>query len=483
MKAIEVLKKLSATQRNRFKKFLESPYFNVNSDLVTLFIVLDSDLRLDIDPVKEKVWSRCMTKVPFDDKKWRKMLTSLLSLLERFVAVESLQENKLLLSNIGLQGAIRLDIPALMSNASKHFEKSLDHSPRYSVDTQWLEVNYLKNRQYIITDFERKQEADKSEAHREDLLKLDRVLDRAYLQEKLRIACAFEHYSFVYNFDENIHFEKEVLKMANKMDEGDHGVKIYQKTLSAYRTTFTRDFINQLFLQLRDNARHFSLNDSKDIYINLLNLVILKVGRGHEEYERLLLQLFQFGLNNSLLLEQGKISPSIYRNIAFIAAKLKEYDWALAFVEKNKDALEDKYKETAYSFNRARILRQMGKYDLVIETLRNVEYEDITYNLNSKLILMISYFELEEYAVLDSFIKSFKVFLRRRRNIPKARKNAFYSFTKVLHNIMKAEERLDAKRLKAAAEDIAENTSIPNRDWLKEKIEVMSRTIKIPVVE
>jgi hypothetical protein len=163
-------------------------------------------------------------------------------------------------------------------------------------------------------------------------------------------------------------------------------------------------------------------------------------------------------------------NPTEYRNIAATACQIKEFDWALEFVEKYKTELPIDLQESAYSFTKARIYGNMKNWDAVLSTLRNVEYEDIGYNLNSKLFMIMAYLELDEYDALDSFIKSFKVFLRRRRNIPVARKNAFYGFTTVVDHIMKAAERRDKKRIAKAYEEIESNKAIPNQDWLKEKI-------------
>ena len=82
--------------------------------------------------------------------------------------------------------------------------------------------------------------------------------------------------------------------------------------------------------------------------------------------------------------------------------------------------------------------------------------------------------------IRDRFIKAFKVFLRRKRNIPKRRKDAFYGFTTVIGDLTKARERNDYKRIIKAREELANNASIPNQDWLNEKIEELEAIIPQP---
>ena len=100
-------------------------------------------------------------------------------------------------------------------------------------------------------------------------------------------------------------------------------------------------------------------------------------------------------------------------------------------------------------------------------------------NIYPKYELFVVFNEiLDEDDVLDSFIKAFKVFLRRKRNISKRRKDAFYGFTTVIADLMKARERNDPKRLTKARDELSNNPSIPNQDWLIEKIEELEAVIK-----
>ena len=45
--------------------------------------------------------------------------------------------------------------------------------------------------------------------------------------------------------------------------------------------------------------------------------------------------------------------------------------------------------------------RYQNNFDKVLSLLRDVEYEDIGYNLISKAILIITYYELDELDALD----------------------------------------------------------------------------------
>ena len=187
-------------------------------------------------------------------------------------------------------------------------------------------------------------------------------------------------------------------------------------------------------------------------------------------------KIYKFGVDNDILV----IDIPVYRNISYIACQVQEFDWALNFVEKSKSQLPNEDQESAYSFTKARTLWYAKNWDGVLRTLRNVEYKDMAYNLVARSIILTCYYELDDYEPLDSLIKSFKVYLRRKRNVSKARKDSFYNFITALDHLMKASERSDYKRILKAKEVIANNPSTRNQDWLNEKIEELEAIIPQP---
>lgn len=205
------------------------------------------------------------------------------------------------------------------------------------------------------------------------------------------------------------------------------------------------------------------------IYDSLLNFFIWQTNKGNKSFDHYYFDLMQWGISKGN--HELEITLQEYRNYISYATRVQEYEWALKFSDEFKSKLPKEERETAYSFSRMRIQWNMKDYEGVIETLRNVEYKDITYNLNSKLALMTSFYELDEYEPLLATIRAFKVFLRRRRNVSLARKANFTDFCDALYNIMMADSNRDSNRITKARDIINANPAIPNNDWLLAKIE------------
>ena len=205
-------------------------------------------------------------------------------------------------------------------------------------------------------------------------------------------------------------------------------------------------------------------------------LISFFINKGSLNYIQTLFKIYKYGVDNDIWV----IDIPAYRNIAYLSCATGDYKWALEFVENYKSILPKNDQESAYSFTKARTLWYAKDWEGVIRTLRNVEYKDIAYNLLARSYILTCYYELDEYEPLDSLIKSFKVYLRRKRNISKSRKNSYYNFITAIDHLMKASERRDYKRIMKSKE-ITETIPFASiKDWLTEKIEELEAIIPQP---
>ncbi|MEM6317653.1 MAG: hypothetical protein AAF960_08280, partial [Bacteroidota bacterium] len=127
------------------------------------------------------------------------------------------------------------------------------------------------------------------------------------------------------------------------------------------------------------------------------------------------------------------------------------------------------FRENAVTYNTATLYFYQKKYDKVIQLLNQVEYEDLAYNLNSKLMLIAVYYETDEIEPLYSLFESFRVYLNRKKEITQDHKKFytnFIKFTKKLTKVIPGDKRVIDK-LKS---EIGETKGIANLKWLKEKI-------------
>jgi len=131
--------------------------------------------------------------------------------------------------------------------------------------------------------------------------------------------------------------------------------------------------------------------------------------------------------------------------------------------------LPHQYRGNARTFNLAQLHFYQKDYGKVIELLRTVEFEDFTYNLVSKSILLATYYEEDEIEPLMSLLSSFRTYLNRHKDIPASRRKSYLDLIKYLKKLTRIQPR-DKKNLQKLKEEVESTKGIASESWLKEKI-------------
>lgn len=475
MKIIEAINTISAGERESLIKYLKSPYFNISNIYENLFIELERSIT---SPVTNKeIFQKITNQKEYDSNKFRKLCHELIEIILKFKRIEKFSKE--------VEDDPNIDLKIVKENNFKsHYNVKLKQGNAYfnasrikNSDFYLKKYNFDKERFDLNTEYDKQVLLEKSPEEFFGLMeKALTNIDTFYLIERLRITNTYFQFYKLLKKENFPDYHKKIADyiISNLIHPPQPLIELYKNTYSLLTNeTYHLDIvkINGLLSRSMEQSDKKELSD---LFVHYTNYSIRQVLKGNTDYFPILFELYKTGMKMGILPINN---PTEYRNIAAAACQIKEFDWALEFVEKYKIELPIDQQESAYSFTKARIFGNMKNWDAVLSTLRNVEYEDMGYILNSKLFMIMAYYELDEYEALDSFIKSFKVFLRRRRNIPVARKNAFYGFTTVVDHIMKAAERRDKKRIAKAYEEIENNKAIPNQDWLKEKISEIEQVL------
>jgi hypothetical protein len=215
----------------------------------------------------------------------------------------------------------------------------------------------------------------------------------------------------------------------------------------------------------------FPRNEAEFIYQAALNYCVKKLNKGSRQFLEEYFNVFNILLIKDLLLTEGELSPWHFRNIVTIALRLGKYDWTESFIKNYKKSLPHSMRENAVSFNLAMLYFYQKKHNQVKELLQTVEYEDISYNLNSKAMLLSSYYETDEIEPLYSLMDSFRTYLNRHKDFSAAKRIHYTNlikFTKQLTKIIPGDKKA-IEKLKKEVEE-AEPKGIASITWLKEKI-------------
>ena len=466
-KIYNVLTHFDKVEQNRLRKYIRSPYFNVNETLMTFYDVLSEHINANGkagELTKEQIWRHLYEKDTFNDVRFRKLSSDLLKLVEGFLAQQIYDENNLQHTIFLLEAINKKKIDRLYKGVTRQA-------------LLWSDVSNQKPASYYYNQFEiQKKMYDLNEAElkrfeKSNVEEIINNLDYFYLAEKLKWYINLLSRQNLVSHEYKLLFIDEIISHMEKYSyENVPLIKIY------YLIFLTQTANNEEhYFSLKDLLSKYwmtlPLKDAEEAYTTMFSYCIKKMNQGNAEFYREFLNLSKDLLKTDILLARGELNPWYFRNAVMTSLRLNEYEWAEQFINDFENKLPPDFRKNAVSYNRALVYFYQKKYDKVIPLLQSVEYDDLVYNLSSKSILLAVYYELDADEALSSLMESFKTFLNRHKEISDVQRILYMNLMKYIKKILKLipGDQKEIAKIKQEMED-DKKVGIASMKWVYEKL-------------
>jgi hypothetical protein len=232
-----------------------------------------------------------------------------------------------------------------------------------------------------------------------------------------------------------------------------------------------------------DNTEHFaqlvaSLNthhqllapfEAREYYTVALNYCVRRINMGETAYFIKLFNLYKLLLQNEIIFDNGILPEWDYKNVITIGLRLGEFDWVERFLQEYSQKLPHHLRENALTYNLAKLYFAQADYQKVIEQLRDVQYIDVVYSLDSRATLLKTYYELRAYEALESNLESFRIYLLRNKTIATNVKKQYENLIRFTKKIMLLSKN-DQKAKQQLIAKIEATEQIGDKKWLLEKL-------------
>ncbi len=466
-KLYSILYNFDKYEQNRLKKFLTSPYFNRNEALVLLFdlLVVHINDKTQTDLEKTELWKKIYPGESYDDVLFRKNCSDLLKLVEDFLAQQIYEENPIHQATFLIEAVAKKKMDKLYNSTMKAARR-LSEQQTYRTASYYLSQYQVEKNFYDLMEQEHDRTAKRNV---EDILV---NLDRFFLAEKLRFACSVLSQISMVSHEYKVLFIEEIVKQIQNSEFLEvPPIAIYYQIFLTLTEVDNFDHYFKLMTLLNLHGDFFPRNEAEFIYQAALNYSAKKINQGSKQFLEEYFNVFEILLEKEFLLTDGELSPWHFRNIVVAALRIGKFDWTSNFITKYQKFLPINMRENAVSFNTAMLHFYKKEHNQVIRLLQQIEYDDFSYNLNSKSMLLQTYYEMDEIEPLYSFMDSFRTYLNRHKDFSAAKRIHYTNlikFTKQLTKIIPGDKKaLD--KLKKEVEE-AEPKGIASITWLKEKI-------------
>lgn len=465
-KLFNILTYLDKSEIVRCRKYIHSPYFNNSDSLSKLFDQFLNLVEKKADSIpKEKIWNKLYNDEDYDDVRFRKLCSDLLKLIEGFLAQQLYEENPIRQATYLIEAVARKKMLKLYNTAMKTARLLSDRQLFQPANHYFYEYQIERNYYEILSH----QEKRVSKTNVENIVN---NLDTFYLAEKLKYYCSVLSRQYQVSHEYKLLFIDEIITHLSKHDyQHVPSISVYYQIL----LTQTEGEDQKHYFKLKEYLKKFShlfpIDEAYEIYTYALNYCIRMTNTGNKDFLNEYFIVYKELLEKSIInFSDEEHGPPHFKNIILASLRLGEYDWTEKFIHDYKDQLPNDQRDNAVTFNLAQLYFYKNDFNKVIRYLHQVEYEDLTYNLNSKVILMCTYYELDEIEPMYSLMESFRVYLQRNSKIASNRKQNYINFIKFIKKLTKLLPG-DKKNITAFLEELSKTSGVVSSDWLRRKAE------------
>ncbi len=233
--------------------------------------------------------------------------------------------------------------------------------------------------------------------------------------------------------------------------------------------------VQSLFDLLLSHEESLDSKSLLEFYTHLRNLCILSLSADYEQVEMdyMLHKIYKDNLERGYLHFEGKINRSKYFAVSNNAIRVRDFDWALEFIEKYKHEIRDENEtQDFYRLNLANYLFAVGRFSECLDNIPDT-FPFVDYLLHGKRLELKALYELRS-ELLPYKLDAFKMFLSRtsQKLLSEAQRQIHSDFANLLHQIVYSSPG-DPKRSELLIKRIQEKKQSAEWRWLLEKAKAL----------
>jgi hypothetical protein len=465
-KLVSILRTLSNKELKHFESFINSSFFNKNEKVIELFNILKKhhpdyeEHKLPVLPVIQKLFPGETA----DEQKLRYVMTDLTKLLEEYLSFVEYDKNEIYKKHLLLDSYDG-------RNLDKYFLSALEETATEQKKQPYRDVNYFFNQHLIEANAYEHSLSRKPRTIGSSLQEAVDNLDYYYLSNRLRYSCAILTRETLLQEKYNNLMLDQIFEFLSKTNL-DHvpAISVYLQVALTYLESDNEQHYRKLISLLDTYSGLFTLGEVKDIYQHATNYCLRKLNAGKRELLPELIELYKTMIRKEIIFENGYLEPMNVKNIVTAALRGGELEWAEHFLHDYKERFEPEFREATYIYNLANLYYYKKEFGKSLKLMQTAEIDDIYYHLDAKVLLLKTYFELDEAEPFYSLVDAFTNYLKRNKLIAENQRSIYLNFVKYAKKLMQI--RLGSKfSISDIRNELNHLSGIANLQWLNEKLD------------
>lgn len=417
--------------------FLNSPYHNRREDI-------------------RHLWEQCLSAKDTFPAPSRELSSLLTGCIEAFLAQRAAE-----------QMPLQSDLHLIPVYRAKGLQKPLEHVFRRAAmklekmphDLDYYHYLYqLEYQRYAATESQRRTATN-------NLGSVIQAFDQYAIAGKLRLACLMLSHKAVFQSDFEDAFLKVIVQyLTPEMIDATPVIALYYHGYQSLLQEKESDF--QAFReQLAIQSPTLPADENRIFLLLAINFCIRKLNSGAKNYVREAFNLYRIGIENHALLENGKLSRFAFKNIVSLGLNLEEFEWIQRFIIDYEPFLDEKHRHAHRDYNLAKLHFTQKNYHEAMPLLARVDESDLLLNLDSRVMLLKMYYEMDEQDALDALLSSFKILLLRKKKIIGYHQQHYLNTLRFVQKLSRLNFN-DRAAVERFRKEVTEQSQLLEKEWL-----------------
>lgn len=472
-KLVSLLSKLSQKEFKEFGKFVKSPYFNSNSNIVKLYDLITKHFPDFNNPklTKENIYSNIYPGEKYNDSTVRGLLAAALKLGEEFLTVNFLRENENHYKEFLLTQLCRRKIFDLfnihLKNTRAELEKisSKDEDYfylKYRIETQ---ISTIESKLYIPLT----QKDIPGDTHTNDT---DNLINYFLISLMKRYNYLLTKTGSL-NVSLDLKFFDEVIQYLHKTDLSKIPVLNYHYNRAMlYISGMDKKYYLVLEKILYDDFDNLEHSDRYNLFTTLQNYCVQANRDKSENTSDIQYKLYEFAIEKDILTfsDEEPLHHILFSNIIATSISLDKLKETREFIEKYKSRLAPERAESAVNLNMAKVYYKEKNFKEALSCLSLVHQDDVFYKVGIKNLYAMIYYESGLIEELFLLLDSYRSFLSSNVVIGEKLKENHFNFVSTLTKFLKLKDVGEKSEIEYLKHETESLKSLLSKQWLIEKM-------------
>lgn len=475
---LEILRSFSKREMNAFHHFLQRPYPKPNKALINLLQALNKEV-LPVGvfdaPKKVRVFQTMkegekknqQSLTPKEDAALRIKMSDLTKEVQQFLAIEALKENTGYEKHLLNLKLLEKKHYRLFKKLDKVKEKKLKNENAKSLEE-------FKSNFHLAIDKMNYLHRQSSLVKEDNFSEIHYYLDLYYLTYKLHLFSSMQSVKNV-SEEKGYHFVgqkaiQELLKIPSY--SASPLVHLSVTCADLMKTNHETDY-KRLRKLLNQYDTLITKTDLIRFYHVALNFLIAQIRKGKISAYKKVFLLFKEMHDKNSLMDDDFVNYQKLKLCVTTSCRLKEFDWANEIINKYCPQVKKDIRDSVFELNLGILEFYKKNYAIAIKHLIKVDKVDLEYEIAGKILLIKSYYEIDQEYDERTIRKfnSVRSFIREQKRLSPKVKKGHKNFIELLTNIYRIRHQQGKVVISRVLEKMEKMKSISDPKWIREKIE------------